>query len=124
MELLFWIYLLSLASKKQSETIRFSHTHATRIGRFNELEIETAITKLVELECIKLHENIRTRTLRAQPTTRRDEINTFAGNSSGEIASDDLEKENQAISKHMDGRFPSGSARSAKKALIKIRGEK
>jgi hypothetical protein len=51
-EICFWIYLLSLASKKQSSTIIVNSDHANRIGRFTEKQIKSSIKKLVELQCI------------------------------------------------------------------------
>jgi hypothetical protein len=80
-ELLFWIYLLSLASKKQSGIIRLSYAHATRIGRFEVADVESAIQKLIELECVRIVSVVRnedvTSTSHARDTTdeRTDETN-------------------------------------------------
>lgn len=72
-EVLFWIYILSLASKKQKGEIRFSQSHAERIGRFDRKVIDEAMEKLVELQCITVTLHARntdvTRTLRARHTT-------------------------------------------------------
>lgn len=46
-ELLAWIYMLCLASKKSSDEIEINFSHAERIGRLKRKEIESAILKLV-----------------------------------------------------------------------------
>lgn len=53
-ELLFWIYLLSLASQKQIGSIHFKQRHAEEVGRFSKQDIHSAIQKLVEMNCIKV----------------------------------------------------------------------
>lgn len=72
-EILFWVYILSLASKKQTGSIRFSDAHAERIGRFKLRDAESSLEKLVELQCIKVTLRGRdidvTRTLHARHTT-------------------------------------------------------
>jgi hypothetical protein len=52
-ELLFFIYLLSLASKKQSGDIEVHVAHAQRIGRFETSTINSAIKKLIEINCVR-----------------------------------------------------------------------
>lgn len=76
-ELLFWVYLLSMVSKKQSGQIKFSLTHAIRIGRFNVCDVDGAFTKLIEMDCVRIIEGARTQTLRAcnVDDTLRDERN-------------------------------------------------
>lgn len=77
-ELLFWIYLLSMASKKQSGRIKLSLAHAIRIGRFTERDVNGAITKLIEAECILLPDWPRTPTSHARhvdDTLRTNETN-------------------------------------------------
>ncbi len=114
-ELLFWVYLLSMASKKQSGIIKFSLTHALRIGRFTPDEITEAIAKLTEMDCVRVTEASRTRTLHARNVddTLRDErnetnvtneTNTFAGNSSGEIGSPDLEESEENQNPAIEGK--------------------
>jgi hypothetical protein len=72
-ELLFWVYVLSIASKKQAGEIRLSIEHARRIGRFDLKTIESAIQKLEELQCVRITIKPRyvdvTRTSRARHTT-------------------------------------------------------
>lgn len=51
-EIVFWIYLLSLASKRQTGRITLVMAHAQRIGRFKESEINAALEKLIELGCV------------------------------------------------------------------------
>lgn len=53
-ELLFWIYLLSMASKKMNGSIRFSFMHANRVGRFSKEDVESAFQKLEELQCVRV----------------------------------------------------------------------
>lgn len=53
-ELLFWIYLLSVASQKQVGSIHFKQRHAEEVGRFSKQDIHSAIKKLVEMNCIKV----------------------------------------------------------------------
>lgn len=65
-ELLFWVYLLSMASKKQSGTVKLSLPHAIRIGRFTERDVHEAIKKLIDIECVRICEAGRTQTLRAR----------------------------------------------------------
>jgi hypothetical protein len=52
-ELLFWVYLLTCASKENSDTFVFSEEHASRFGRFDESVIKSAISKLTNLEMIE-----------------------------------------------------------------------
>lgn len=69
-ELCFWIYLLSLASKKMSGVVRFSSAHAERIGRFKKSTWESALLKLTELQCVRIERDAATiddtRTTRAE----------------------------------------------------------
>lgn len=85
-ELLFWIYLLSIASKKMSGEIRFNQAHAERIGRFNEVTIEEAFARLEEFQCVQItliprHAGV-TSTSRARHTTneRTNETNVTKRN--------------------------------------------
>jgi len=72
-ELLAWIYLLSLASKRQKAEVRISIAHADRIGRLRERDLASAIEKLEAIGCVKLAENPRhadvTPTSHARTTT-------------------------------------------------------
>jgi hypothetical protein len=61
-ELMFWIYLLSLASKKQSGQILLNTEHAYRIGRFDERTLKESIEKLVRLDCITCSDKIEVET--------------------------------------------------------------
>jgi hypothetical protein len=80
-ELLFFIYLLSMCSKKQCGAVRLNLRHAERIGRLDERDVNSAIAKLIELECVRVtlpprNEDV-TPTLRARHATdgRTDETN-------------------------------------------------
>ena len=53
-EILFWVYLLCVSSKKYSPTIRFNVEHAERIGRFDRETIQSGIDKLVKLGFISI----------------------------------------------------------------------
>jgi hypothetical protein len=53
-ELLLWIYLLSMASKKQDGQVRLSLAHAEKIGRLTLGIIESALEKLKSLGCVEV----------------------------------------------------------------------
>jgi hypothetical protein len=53
-ELLVWIYLLSMASKKYSPKIRLSKEHIQRIGRFKFSDFESALEKLSDLKYLNI----------------------------------------------------------------------
>jgi hypothetical protein len=80
-EILFWIYLLSMGSKKQTGLIKLSLRHADRIGRFSERDVKSAIAKLIELGCVRIVNQSTnadvTQTSRTQHATdgRTDETN-------------------------------------------------
>src|ERR1041385_4385260 len=67
-ELMFWVYLLSIASKKQSGQIRFNWNHAERIGRFKRDDICSAFEKLQSLECVRTSGPVRN--VDVTPTSR------------------------------------------------------
>lgn len=67
-ELIAWIYLLSLASLSQKATIQVFYTHAERIGRLTATQMDGAIEKLIELQCV--HVSVRTRHADDTATTR------------------------------------------------------
>jgi hypothetical protein len=52
-ELLFWIYLLSLASKKSDATVVLNRIHAKRVGKFTSLVIDRSLKKLETLGIIQ-----------------------------------------------------------------------
>jgi hypothetical protein len=60
-ELCFFIYLLSLASKKNSAEIRVSLSHATAVARFSKAKVISAIDKLVESRVLIISEPSRGR---------------------------------------------------------------
>lgn len=53
-ELLTWIYILSLASKKQSGLVRVHLGHLERIRGIKESEAKGAIEKLQQLQCVRV----------------------------------------------------------------------
>jgi hypothetical protein len=68
-EICFWIYLLCMASKKQSSTVIVNITHAERIGRFKKSTIDSCIEKLKHINCVTERHAHVTSTLRARHTT-------------------------------------------------------
>lgn len=68
-EICFWIYVISLASKKQNGQVLLNFNHAERIGRFSEETIHSALKKLIEINCVHVRNEDVTRTLRARNTT-------------------------------------------------------
>jgi hypothetical protein len=68
-EICFWIYLISLASKKQNGTVLLNLAHAERIGRFSIETIHSAIQKLSNIDCVQKHSEHVTSTSRARTTT-------------------------------------------------------
>lgn len=72
-ELLVWVYLLCLCSKKQSGQVRLVFAHAERVGRLRSSDLENALLKLQELQCIRVTLRVRdvdvTPTLRTRHTT-------------------------------------------------------
>jgi hypothetical protein len=51
-ELLAWIYMLCLASKKSSDEIEINFAHAERIGRLKRKDIDSAIKKLLHNQLV------------------------------------------------------------------------
>lgn len=64
-ELMAWIYILSLASQKQSSTVRVNFSHADRICRLKQKDLESALEKLTQLQCVRVDD---TRTTHACDT--------------------------------------------------------
>jgi hypothetical protein len=56
-ELCVWIYILCLASKKSSPTIKIVINHARSVGRFKASSIESAISKLLVLSIVSRARN-------------------------------------------------------------------
>lgn len=52
-EILFFIYLMSLASKKQTAKVQINVNHAVRIGRFSKEVILSSLDKLEQLQCVR-----------------------------------------------------------------------
>jgi hypothetical protein len=55
-EILCWIYILGLASKKQSGNVSINIAHAERIGRLDFAVLVAAVKKLENIQCIKIVE--------------------------------------------------------------------
>ena len=51
-ELIAWLYILSAASRKNSDTFTVNFQHVERIGRLKEKEFRSAVKKLQSLQCI------------------------------------------------------------------------
>jgi hypothetical protein len=62
-EKIVWIYLLSIASQKNTSEIVLSYQHAHQVCNIDEKLLTSAIEKLTKIKCI---EKIRTRTLRGR----------------------------------------------------------
>ena len=54
-ELIAWIYILSIASKKSSARIVIYDAHAEKVGRVIKSDLESAFRKLERNRCIKVH---------------------------------------------------------------------
>jgi hypothetical protein len=54
-EKMVWIYLLCIASKKNTETFTISWAHAERIGGFKKKDFEGALLKLQQIQVILVH---------------------------------------------------------------------
>jgi hypothetical protein len=67
-EMLAWIYLLSIASKKYSGTIQVNYEHAERVSRIKERDLKNAIKKLEELQLVRAHVTDTTRARHAHDT--------------------------------------------------------
>jgi uncharacterized protein YeaC (DUF1315 family) len=80
-ELMFWVYALSCASKKQTPEVRINVSHAVKIGRFQKETILSAIEKLESLQCVRIVSGVKhadvTHTLRGQHTTN-ERTDTYA----------------------------------------------
>lgn len=58
-EICFWIYILSQASKKQSNQVTVNLTHALRIGRFTYEDVQSSLKKLNDIDCVTtLHADV------------------------------------------------------------------
>jgi hypothetical protein len=55
-EILVWIYLLCLASKKNRSVIEVNSTHRERVGRIKSKDFNSAISKLKQKNCIRIHD--------------------------------------------------------------------
>ena len=53
-EICFWLYLMSIASKKQSGTVILVRSHAIAIGRFTDKVIDSSIQKLININCVSI----------------------------------------------------------------------
>jgi hypothetical protein len=62
-EKLVWVYLLSIASQKNTARIHVSHQHAHQVSNLSAESVNSAIEKLNKLGCLKKE---RTRTLRGR----------------------------------------------------------
>lgn len=78
-ELLVWLYLLSICSKKRSGTITVNFAHAERVARLKPKDVKTAIEKLEELQCVRVTERARnvdvTRNADVTPTSHYERTN-------------------------------------------------
>lgn len=58
-----WVYLLSIASQKNTSDITVSYQHAHQVCNIDENTLTSAVEKLIKIKCI---EKLRTRTLRGR----------------------------------------------------------
>lgn len=76
-EMLVWIYILSLASKKNSPTVRINCLHAEQVARLKKKDIISALQKLKEIQCVLVDDTPALRECDEDVTdanaTRRDE---------------------------------------------------
>jgi hypothetical protein len=56
-EMLSWIYILSLASKKKSKVVTIHWSHLEKVGRIKQKEFLAAIQKLQRNQCVQLTTN-------------------------------------------------------------------
>lgn len=58
-ELNFWVYILCVASRKQTGSFKIMQAHAERVGRFSPEAIDSALKKLIILGIIEIVEDAR-----------------------------------------------------------------
>lgn len=58
-ELCVWFYILSQASRKQSDIIEINRAHSKKIGRFSNKNLENAVAKLLKLGSIVVLDDTR-----------------------------------------------------------------
>lgn len=76
-EICFWLYLLSIASRKQSAVISVNISHAVKIGRFQKEIIQSAIVKLEQLQCVRVFtDDIETHVRKKHATDVRTDVRT------------------------------------------------
>ncbi len=89
-ELLAWIYILSTASKKNSDTILVSLTHLEKIGRIKLKDFYSAVEKLEVIQCLLVHVTDTSRGRHADVTdTNATNERTNERNGTGEYESSD-----------------------------------
>lgn len=54
-EMLAWIYLLCLASKKNTGTVSINEKHLERVGRISVADFRSAVEKLETVQCVLVH---------------------------------------------------------------------
>jgi len=68
-ELLVWIYVLCQASRRQSGAVRVNLAHAEQVGRLPAEIVHSAIQKLEELQCVRVHVTPTSRARHADVTS-------------------------------------------------------
>lgn len=81
-ELLSWVYLLCLASRKNSETVRINIAHVEKIGRIKERDFVSAIDKLFALGLVTVGQIAGEDPLRFQKVEARNQVKTAVRNGS------------------------------------------
>jgi len=78
-----WIYILSQASKKQSDEIEINLDHAKNVSRISHKEFNSTLAKLERLKCVTVRAPYATRTqaephITIQDNTEQDRTNNIA----------------------------------------------
>jgi len=68
-EILAWVYILCIASKKNTENVLINDQHLERIGRIKRKDLSSALDKLKQIQCVIVHVT--------QPLRERDGCGTF-----------------------------------------------
>jgi hypothetical protein len=120
-EILFWVYLLSMASKKQAGSIRLSVAHAERIGRFRTEDITSAIAKLTELECVQVTEREVKTGVTSTSRTRNTDVrgHNLSGNTTNERTNNQRDERNETNGAHVHA--PDSSNPDATKENLPIK---
>lgn len=71
-EVVAWIYILCQASRKNSSVVRLNFKHAAKIASITKNCLESTLSKLQKLECIRVRDHDMNTNVHAVITTRQD----------------------------------------------------